>query len=237
MPTFRPDIAIVGGGLAGSSLAIALRRAGLDVHLIERSQAFRDRIRGEILHPWGVTFLRQLDLLDLAECAGGVLRQEYWQTVRNREVQPPTRWADHFPTAPFGLGFNHVELQNAFLAEAERLGTSVWRPAEVSFGRHTSGRPSLAVSSAEGVFNIEPQLVVGADGERSATRAWLGGTQHDDPPHHALGGVLVEGLGLASDRVHQAFFEGGFVFVSPQSHDRARVYLVVSQERADELQR
>jgi 2-polyprenyl-6-methoxyphenol hydroxylase-like FAD-dependent oxidoreductase len=128
-------------------------------------------------------------------------------------------------------------MQDAFLAEAERLGTTIWRPAEVSFDRQSGGQPSMTVYSGDDGVLLEPRMVVGADGEHSATRTWLGGTQHDDPPHHALGGVLVEGLGLASDRVHQAFFEGGFAFVSPQAHDRARVYLVVSRERADELQR
>jgi 2-polyprenyl-6-methoxyphenol hydroxylase-like FAD-dependent oxidoreductase len=237
VPILRPDIAIIGGGLAGSSLAITLRRAGLDVHLIERSAVFRDRIRGELIHPWGVAFLRRLDLLALAEQHGAAVRHEYWQTIRDREVQTPSRWADHFPTAPFGLGFNHVELQDALITEAERLGTTTWRPAEVSFGWLPNREPRLEVAAGTQVVELRPRLVVGADGERSATRSWLGGTQHDDPVHHALGGVLVEGLGLRSDRVHQAFFDGGFAFVSPQAHDRARVYLVVSTERAAELQR
>jgi 2-polyprenyl-6-methoxyphenol hydroxylase-like FAD-dependent oxidoreductase len=79
--------------------------------------------------------------------------------------------------------------------------------------------------------------VIGADGERSATRSWLGGTLQYDPTHHALGGVLAQGLGLETDRIHQAFFESGFAFVSQQADDRARVYIVTSSEDAGTIQR
>ncbi len=61
-----PDVAIVGGGVSGSSLAIVLRRRGIAVVLIERGETFRDRIRGETVHPWGTNEMRRLDLYDLA---------------------------------------------------------------------------------------------------------------------------------------------------------------------------
>ena len=47
------DVLVVGGGLAGSSLAIALAREGVDVLLVERERAFRDRVRGEVMATWG----------------------------------------------------------------------------------------------------------------------------------------------------------------------------------------
>jgi len=47
------DVVIVGGGIAGSSLAAALAKAGLGVVVVERERRFRDRVRGESVHPWG----------------------------------------------------------------------------------------------------------------------------------------------------------------------------------------
>ncbi len=237
MPTLESDLVIIGGGIAGSSLAIVARRAGFTVHLVERQPEFHDRIRGETIHPWGVTHLRQTGLLDLAEREANAQRQDYWQTIRDRVVQEPSHWADHFPDAPFGLGFNHVELQNAFLAEAARAGTTIWRPATANLRRDANDALLVDIASDSSEVTLSPRLLVGADGANSATRAWLGGQRLDDPVHHALGGVLVAGLGLPTDRIHQAFFDGGFAFVSPQAGDRARVYLVVSTERANALQR
>jgi flavin-dependent dehydrogenase len=47
------DVAIVDGGLAGSSLALALALAkrGTDVVVLEREPQFRDRVRGEGMLP------------------------------------------------------------------------------------------------------------------------------------------------------------------------------------------
>lgn len=235
-PGASVDVFITGGGIAGSSLAIVLARQGLDVHLAERAPEFHDRIRGETIHPWGVKELREIGLYDLAIDEAGAQEQVLWQTIRDREVQTPSRWADNFPDAPNGLGFNHVELQNAVIGEAARAGATIHRPAEVSYSR-TDGSPVVTVTNDGSTREFRPRLVVGADGERSATRSWLGGSLRYDPTHHALGGVLAQGLGLKTDRIHQAFLDGGFAFVSPQAGDRARVYLVTSSEDAAAIQR
>jgi 2-polyprenyl-6-methoxyphenol hydroxylase-like FAD-dependent oxidoreductase len=105
----------------------------------------------------------------------------------------------------------------------------------VAFERE-SGSPALVVKHAAGETTLRPRLVVGADGEHSATRSWIGGSITQDPVHHHLGGALIRGLGLQTDRIHQAFFEGGFAFVSPQAHDVARVYLVCASDDAMKIQ-
>jgi 2-polyprenyl-6-methoxyphenol hydroxylase-like FAD-dependent oxidoreductase len=230
-----PDVAIVGGGVAGSALAITLRRQGLDVILIERSERFKDRIRGETIHPWGTNELRKLDLYDVVVNQARAQPQLLWQTYRDRETQDPYRWADDFPNVPNGLGLGHVALQETLLAEANREGVLIKRAASVIFGR-AEDWIRLTVALPAGEVSIQPRLLVGADGNRSATRAWMGGKTMSDPPHHHIGGALIRGLGLTTDRIHQAFFEGGFVFVSPQTNDLARLYLVCSSPRAMEIQ-
>ena len=48
------DVIIIGGGIAGSTLAANLGRTGLVVLLLERETKFIDRVRGEWMAPWGV---------------------------------------------------------------------------------------------------------------------------------------------------------------------------------------
>ena len=43
------DLVIIGGGIAGSSLACSMAKAGARVLLLESKIEFRDRVRGEIL--------------------------------------------------------------------------------------------------------------------------------------------------------------------------------------------
>src|ERR1700752_4283822 len=58
------DLIIAGGGLAGASLAIAMASAGHRVLVVEREKQFRDRIRGELLQPWGSWEARRLGIYD-----------------------------------------------------------------------------------------------------------------------------------------------------------------------------
>lgn len=235
-PTSTPDAVIVGGGLAGSGLAITLCRLGMEVALLERTRKFRDRIRGETIHPWGAREIRELGLEDLAIEGAGALRQWHWLTYRDRQPGTPYTWADDFPDAPHGLSVRHSDFQQAFLDAAVSEGVHVIRPAEVRLSRSLGGL--TATISGEGVeIDLQPRFAIGADGQQSATRAWIGGSARRDPVHHTIGGALIKGLDLDSDRVHQAFFPGGFALITPQRGGTSRVYLVCSQEEASQIQR
>ena len=48
------DIITVVGGLGGSAFALAMAEHGARVLVLEREQHFRDRVRGEGMHAWGV---------------------------------------------------------------------------------------------------------------------------------------------------------------------------------------
>jgi flavin-dependent dehydrogenase len=62
------DVLIAGGGIAGSSLAVMLGRAGLAVELFERGRFPREKACGEGLMPAGVAILQRHGL---AEAVGG----------------------------------------------------------------------------------------------------------------------------------------------------------------------
>jgi flavin-dependent dehydrogenase len=47
----KPDAVIVGAGIAGSAIAIALARSGYSITLLEKSTIHVDRVRGEFIVP------------------------------------------------------------------------------------------------------------------------------------------------------------------------------------------
>ena len=61
----RCDILVIGGGIAGSSLARTMASAGLKVVVIEKEREFRDRVRGEAMSPWGVPEAQKLGIHEL----------------------------------------------------------------------------------------------------------------------------------------------------------------------------
>lgn len=68
-------ILIVGGGIAGLTLATALHRQGLRAELVERSAAWHATGAGILLHANGVRVLRALGLGNAVERAGAVVRR------------------------------------------------------------------------------------------------------------------------------------------------------------------
>jgi 2-polyprenyl-6-methoxyphenol hydroxylase-like FAD-dependent oxidoreductase len=67
----RADAIVVGGGIAGASMATVLARSGLRVVVLEKTVAFRDENRGEVMWPWGVREARVTGVLDVLVEAGG----------------------------------------------------------------------------------------------------------------------------------------------------------------------
>jgi 2-polyprenyl-6-methoxyphenol hydroxylase-like FAD-dependent oxidoreductase len=221
------DVAVVGGGVAGSSVAAVLASAGLGVVLVEREARFRDRVRGEGIHPWGVTQLEALGLGEVLRAAGAhplPLSCFYSQRVASQ----PSRWDSIDPDLPSEWAIYHPTLQAALLDHACACGVQVLRPARVT--QLTRGRDvCLEVTTEQAVYEVRTRLVIGADGRQSAARHWVGATAIHEPVHHQIGGCLLGGVALADDTFHLAEFEGGQVLVFPQGNDRARVYLVARE--------
>src|SRR5215213_2050392 len=117
MPTAaRFDVAIVGGGIAGSALAGVLARGGLSVLLVEREAAFRDRIRGELTWPWGLIEATRAGLLEVIERAG---RAEVPELHFFEERVAVATY--QFEAEPI-VGFSHPGWQEALFVWAGELG-------------------------------------------------------------------------------------------------------------------
>ena len=64
------DLAIVGGGIGGSALAKVMARAGYSVLLLEQSEAYVDRVRGELVYCFRSGREARFRLVRGAEAAG-----------------------------------------------------------------------------------------------------------------------------------------------------------------------
>lgn len=83
------DVVIIGAGVLGSALAVALADQGRSVILLEKSLKEPDRIVGELLQPGGVEALRKLGLRDCLENIDAVMVKGYGVFYYGEPVEIP----------------------------------------------------------------------------------------------------------------------------------------------------
>ena len=225
------DVVIVGGSVAGSSAAIVLRGMGLRVAVIERSAEFRDRVRGEGIHPWGVAEAENLGLLDTLSQAGAH-SLPYWQPYEDGEPQEPYAWSADTPRGHVERSVYHPRLQETLIQAAADTGARVLRPDAVARIDQVGDVTTVQTASRQ---SLRCRLLIGADGRHSLTRRLAAIGVREDPTHHRIGGCLLDGISLADDRTHDARFAGGRALMFPQGEGRARAYVVISPARFSEI--
>lgn len=220
------EVAIVGGSLSGATLGLSLAKRGVRVIILERDKEFRDRVRGEGMHPWGAEEARALSILELLTDGCG---QElpYW--TRHSPVSKTVR--RNLPeTTPGRRGcvtFYHPAMQERLLCAASEAGAVVWRPSQVV--QVAPGEaPTVTVRVGETERSLQVALVIGADGRNSRVRAWGGFQVRQDPDLLRISGVLHEQLDLDESSVHslEEPESGRKVLIFPLGENRFRSYYV-----------
>jgi 2-polyprenyl-6-methoxyphenol hydroxylase-like FAD-dependent oxidoreductase len=218
------DIIPVGGGLGGSAFAKAMAERGHRVLVVEREERFKDRVRGEILVPWGVAEAQNLGVYEALLSAGGH-HPLGWD---NRLAGNSIGLRDLAATTPSGLHaltFYHPAAQEALLAAAEAAGAEVRRGARVT-GVATGSQPSVTFETNGRTESSTARLIIGADGRGSMVRKWAGFELNEDPDHQWLAGILFENTSAPTDTSVATFspFVSRLALVFPQGDGRARYY-------------
>jgi salicylate hydroxylase len=168
---------VVGAGIGGLAATLSLRRAGVDVTLLEQTKHFSDIGAGIQLAPNATRELRRLDVLDAVAA----------QAAHPAHVSFHT-WSDGSEICRYALGreaeeefgapylvVHRADLQGALVSalppESVRLNTTA-----VAIDQDDD---HASVTTATGE-RWEADLVVAADGIRSAARRWLFGIGDDD---------------------------------------------------------
>ena len=226
---------VVGGGVAGSALAVALARAGISVLVLERTVVHVDRVRGEWLAPWGVAEAKALRLYDALIAAGAHHTRRH--VPFGEGIEPDvarTRAIDLtsvVPGVPGALCMPHATLCNVLNELATAAGAMLLRGVH---GIEVAPGPSPEVrfhhDGAE--QRVRCKLIVGADGRSSSVARQAGITVEKDSPHHLLAGLLVEGAEDWPEDTQTIGIEGDVAFyVFPQGEGRARLYLCYAREQ------
>ena len=164
-------ILIVGGGIAGLTLATSLQQQGFRPELVERNPEWQAEGAGVLVHANGMRVLRALGLGAAVEQAGAVIRRYGWYNQQWEELTATDLeelWGEVGPC----IAIDRPALQQALLVGAAdvpcRLGVAVaslTQEAErvrVGFSDGSSGDYDLVVG-ADGIASTVRHLTLGAD--------------------------------------------------------------------------
>jgi salicylate hydroxylase len=176
-------IAVVGAGIGGLTLAIALREYGINVDIYEQTDELREVGAAVALSANATRFFERFGLLDrLASCSFEVSALIY-RDGRNGRLIGEHRMVPEYRQrfgAPF-LGIHRADLQ-AILSSAVGLDRIRLRKRLVDI--HDTG--TCAALRFDDGSTAEADLVVGADGARSVVRRWMLG--YDDALYSGCSG-------------------------------------------------
>ena len=161
------DVLIIGGGPAGSALAVMLGRAGLTVELFERGRFPKEKPCGEGVMPAGVDVLQRLGL---AEAIGG---QPFFGVRYNLDGHIAVgRFPSDGDTPAVGRGQRRRVLdQVLFSAAAATTGVTAFTGTAVDSLTTANDRVTGVMVAGQ---SRRAKLVVAADGAQSRIRAQLG---------------------------------------------------------------
>jgi len=158
------EAVVMGGGVSGCAAALALRLAGLEVTLVEKSAARPQRFCGEFVSGEGVELLCALGL-------GGGIDLLAPTRVRRAGFYGPRGARFQMPLARPGLGLSRKALDSLMLDEAALAGVRVIEGAEVA---GLAGGPSegfeltLRTRQRPETIKLRARAAAGAFGKRSS---------------------------------------------------------------------
>jgi flavin-dependent dehydrogenase len=157
------DVAIIGAGPAGASLAIRLAMYGCKVALIEQQKFPRDKLCGEFISPECIDHFQELGIGERIKSSGGVFLQEtVFYSPKGRKFSIPSNW---FGGKAFSL--SRARMDNELLRRAIEVGVDVFTETRITDFSFSKDRlDSLKLTCKEQNEKVEASIFIDATGRR-----------------------------------------------------------------------
>lgn len=165
--TRRYDVAIAGGGPAGSAAAWRAAQTGARVVVLDKAEFPRDKPCGDGLTPRATGYLQKMGLAD---------EIDKFHRINRAMIFSPSQWELSFPRRPgmpdHGHGISRRELDTLLLKNAEAAGAEVRQSAEV-VGPILDDDGQVTGVTLKSGEQVRADAVIAADGTYSPVKRGL----------------------------------------------------------------
>lgn len=225
MEVIEVDVAIIGAGPAGSTLATLLAKSGLSCAIVDRDLLPRDKVCGEFLSYDALPILESIGAASMIDSTGArrITRCRIFGSSRTYEFE--------FPDEARGISRKQLDallLENAAAHGAVRMDG--WTALRVE---QTRDQPALVVEARSGELReIRPKVVAGAWGRWGRFDKQLGRRFVSNTSHRHFGFKRhYRGTTADSDSVDLYAFRGGYLGVSAIEKGQTNICGLVHQKR------
>jgi menaquinone-9 beta-reductase len=165
----RYDVIIVGGGPGGSSSAITLAKAGLDVLVLEAKQMPRDKLCGEFVAPECFPTLNRLGVMDKIIAMGPQKITTLSLTASNgRQIGATIDAVSH--QAPFAISLSRSVFDQILFERAREAGALCLEGFRVNRALFEGGIPCAVEATSPGdglAHRFQARVIIDASGRNS----------------------------------------------------------------------
>lgn len=232
------EVLVVGGGPAGSSVAFALARAGVDVLLLDRARFPRPKPCAEYLSPEASRILSDMGALESIEDSGAAALAGIRVRAPNGKVIAGDFLASHGfkGFSDRGLSVRREVLDSILVDCARVAGAQVVEGVRATDVLRENGRTVGVATLARGKSGeVRARLTIGADGLRSVIAKRLGLARMSRFPRRLA--LVTHYANVADVGQHGEMHveRDGYVGIADVGNGLTTVALVVPASRANEI--
>ena len=219
-----PHVAIIGGGIGGVALAVACLHRGIPFTIYERDNSFNERSQG-----YGLTLQQASKVIDgfgISNLEQGVVSTRHLVHTTDGKVVAEwgmRKWMENSIKASPKKTNIHIARQALRSTFIEQLGGNdkiKWGYQLIDFNENNDGKIDLHFQINNELKTEKADLIVGADGIRSAVRNILINEEHS--PLRYLGCIVILGICSLNDieNTDNSLLDSATVFQTANGNER-----------------